>query len=278
MSTLPVIGAVLTTTTFSPAMTALAALVPWALAGMRHTVRSSSPRGPVVGRDRQQPGELTLRAGVGLQRDRVVAGDVAQPAAQLSTSARMPLGLLARREGVDLGELGPGDRLHLGRGVELHRARPERDHPAVEGEVAVGQPPQIAQHRVSLWWSWNTGWVRYARVGPAPRSHCGRPTVHLRHGAGGRRRRPWPQRRSGRPVVVSSTLIDGVGVVQPEVDAGCQRPRRPPARARPGTRTRSVSKIGRSAPRRHRHEGRHAGPRRGRGHRARWRRRPAGPW
>jgi hypothetical protein len=44
MSTLPVIGSVFTTTTFRPAMTALAALVPWALAGMRHTVRSSSPR------------------------------------------------------------------------------------------------------------------------------------------------------------------------------------------------------------------------------------------
>ncbi len=44
MSTLPVIGSVLTTTTFIPAMTALAAFVPWALEGMRQMRRSASPR------------------------------------------------------------------------------------------------------------------------------------------------------------------------------------------------------------------------------------------
>jgi hypothetical protein len=43
MSMSPVV-AVLTTTTFMPAITALAALVPCALAGMRQTVRSCSPR------------------------------------------------------------------------------------------------------------------------------------------------------------------------------------------------------------------------------------------
>ena len=43
-STFPVTGSVLTTTTRSPAMTALAALVPCALLGMRQTVRWSSPR------------------------------------------------------------------------------------------------------------------------------------------------------------------------------------------------------------------------------------------
>ena len=45
------------------------------------------------------------------------------------------------------GELRPADRLHLGRRVQLHRARAERDHRAVQGDVEVGQPPQVAQHR-----------------------------------------------------------------------------------------------------------------------------------
>ena len=61
--------------------------------------------------------------------------------------ARMPSVCSRRREGVEVGELGPGDRLHLGGGVELHRARAERDHAAVEREVAVGEPAQVAQHR-----------------------------------------------------------------------------------------------------------------------------------
>ena len=43
MSTLPS-ASVATTTTSIPAITALAALVPWALDGIRHTRRSSSPR------------------------------------------------------------------------------------------------------------------------------------------------------------------------------------------------------------------------------------------
>jgi hypothetical protein len=57
-------------------MTALAALVPCADDGIRQTSRCVSPGGSVVGADRQQAGELALAAGVGLQRDRVVAGDL----------------------------------------------------------------------------------------------------------------------------------------------------------------------------------------------------------
>ena len=54
--------------------------------------------------------------------------------------------LIGGREGVDVGELGPCDREHLGRGVQLHGARAERDHGPVEGDVLVGQPAQVAQH------------------------------------------------------------------------------------------------------------------------------------
>ena len=33
----------------------------------------------MIGADREQPGIFALRAGIRLQRDRVIAGDVAQP-------------------------------------------------------------------------------------------------------------------------------------------------------------------------------------------------------
>ena len=44
-------------------------------------------------------------------------------------------------------ELRPGDRLHLGGGVELHRARAERNHAAVQGNILVRQRAQVAHHR-----------------------------------------------------------------------------------------------------------------------------------
>ena len=88
-----------------------------------------SPLAAVVGADREQPGELALRAGVGLQRHGVVAGDLGQPALELRRSARgSPAACSTGANGCIAGELRPGDRLHLGGGVELHRARAERDH------------------------------------------------------------------------------------------------------------------------------------------------------
>ena len=61
---------------------------------------------------------------------------------------------------MDVGELGPGDRHHLGGRVELHRARAERDHRAIEREVLVGEAAQVAQHLVLGVVAWNTFWAR----------------------------------------------------------------------------------------------------------------------
>jgi hypothetical protein len=52
-----------------PAITALAALVPCADDGIRQTSRCPVAAAAVVGADREQPGELALAAGVGLQAD-----------------------------------------------------------------------------------------------------------------------------------------------------------------------------------------------------------------
>ena len=104
--------------------------------------------GAVEGPDRQEAGELALAPCVGLDAHGVVAGHLGEPRLQLGDQLAQPGRVVIRRERVQVGELGPRDRLHLRRGVELHRARPKRDHRPVEGEVLVGQPSQVAEHLV----------------------------------------------------------------------------------------------------------------------------------
>ena len=137
----------LTTITRRPARTADAALVPCADSGIRQTVRSGSLPRPVIVPDRQQPGQLALRAGVRLQRDRVVAGDLDQRVLQRADQLVVAGRLVGGGERVQPGEFRPADRLHLRGGVELHRARAERDHRPVKRDVIVRQPAQVAQHR-----------------------------------------------------------------------------------------------------------------------------------
>ena len=54
--------------------------------------------------------------------------------------------LFGGRERMQRAELGPRHRNHLGGRVEFHRARAERNHRAVERQVAVGQAAQIPEH------------------------------------------------------------------------------------------------------------------------------------
>ncbi len=101
----------------------------------------------VVGRDREQPGELALAAGVGLQGHRRVAGELGEPALQVGDQLQRARGVGLGGERVQVGELGPGDRLHLDGRVELHRARAQRDHRAVQRHVGVGETAQPAHER-----------------------------------------------------------------------------------------------------------------------------------
>ncbi len=175
--------------------------------------------GPVVGADREQAGELALGARVGLQRDGVVPGDLGQPALQVLDEAYVALHLVGGGVGVDAGELGPADRLHLGRGVELHRAGAQRDHRPVERDVLVLKLAQVAEHR-----GLGTVGVEH-RVGeevrgaqqPGGQRVGGGGVQVVQHDAGEAERLPdRPQVGGGGLLVAGDAHVVGVG--QAEVD------------------------------------------------------------
>ena len=99
----------------------------------------------VIAADRQQAGIFALRAGIRLQRDRVIAGDVAQPLFQPREQRVIALGLLGRCERMQAAELRPGQRNHFRGRIELHGAGAERNHRAVEREVAIAELAHVAQ-------------------------------------------------------------------------------------------------------------------------------------
>ena len=173
---------------------------------------------------------------------------------QVGEHRRVAGELAGRRERVQVGEAGQADRFHLGRAVELHRARAERDHAAIEGVVAIGQRAQVAQHR-------GLGVMRVEdRVGqerrrPSQRGRRSR-SASARAAASSidvgaverRHRTPARSPRCDRAAVVSShDDRHRVGIDPPEVDPGRAAPRRRTSSARPGTRTVMVSKIGPSS-------------------------------
>ena len=235
-------SAAFTTTTCMPAITADAALVPWADDGIRQTSRSLVAVGAVVAADRQQPGQLALRAGVRLDRDPVVAGRLGQPALELVDQLAVALGVLGRRERVQVGEAGQRDRLHLGGRVELHRAGAERDHAAVEGVVAGRQRAQVAQHLglAVVGGEHLVGEVRRRRA----RRSSGSASPRRRPSRSARRRRtPQHRARAVAASCVSPTLMPDVVVVdEPQVHARASRAAATTSAARPGTRARTVSK------------------------------------
>ena len=109
-----------------------------------HLAMRLAARG-VIAADREQPGIFALRAGIRLQRDRVIAGDVAQPLFQPREQRVIARRLLARRERMQVAEFRPGQRDHLRGGVELHGAGAQRNHRAVEREIAIAELAHVAQ-------------------------------------------------------------------------------------------------------------------------------------
>jgi hypothetical protein len=167
---------------------------------------------------------------------------------------------------VQVGELRPRDRLHLGGRVELHRARAERDHRAVEREVLVGEPAQVAQHRglraVRVEHRVvRNGVVRAQVVGISARD-AGVVGVVAPSTARRRRTRASTRRGRSRVVVSSQRDADVVGVDEAQVDAALAARGDDPRRA--GTRDRDgVEEARRGARRRRRERGRGERSRRG---------------
>ncbi len=100
----------------------------------------------VVGADHHQARELALRAGIGLERHRAEARNLLQRLLQLRDDLRVALRLVGGDERMDAREVLPRHRQHLGRGVQLHRARAERNHRRVEADVLPLQRPDVAHH------------------------------------------------------------------------------------------------------------------------------------
>ena len=91
-------------------------------AGDEAQVALGLPPAAVIGPDGQEPGKLTLTPGIGLDTHGVVTGDLAQHGLKGTDEFDIPLHLIQGRKGMNIGEFGPGDRLHFCCGVELHRA------------------------------------------------------------------------------------------------------------------------------------------------------------
>ena len=100
----------------------------------------------VIAANRQQARVLALGARVGLQRDRVVAGDRTQLLLEMREHFAIAGRLAFGSKRMQVAELGPGDRDHFGGGVELHGARSQGDHGAVQRQVAIGELAHVAQN------------------------------------------------------------------------------------------------------------------------------------
>ena len=59
----------------------------------------------VIGADRQEAGILALAAGVGLKRDGIEAGDLAEPGFEIVEQLGIAGSLLARREGMKVARI-----------------------------------------------------------------------------------------------------------------------------------------------------------------------------
>ncbi len=115
------------------------------LRNQRHDALRLALRG-VIRVNHEQARELSLRAGIRLQRHGRETGQLGQTGLELAKHALIAGRLVERRERVLARELRPGHRHHLGGRVQLHRAGAERDHRRVEADVLVFEAPDVAHH------------------------------------------------------------------------------------------------------------------------------------
>ena len=100
----------------------------------------------MIGTNCEQSREFTLRSGIRLQRNRIVAGDRDQLGFEVGDHLHVALCLLAGRKRMQIRKARPSQRHHFGCGVEFHCAGAQRDHRPVKGKVAIRQTAQVAEH------------------------------------------------------------------------------------------------------------------------------------
>ncbi|CCK15585.1 hypothetical protein BN136_1595 [Cronobacter universalis NCTC 9529] len=100
----------------------------------------------VIMANRQQARVFTLRAGVRLHAQRVVAGQFHQPVGELANHLQIPFRLIRRTERMQLGEFRPGDRDHFRRRVKFHGAGAKRDHRLIQRQIFTLEAVHIAHH------------------------------------------------------------------------------------------------------------------------------------
>ena len=132
----------------NPAIVTLAGFVPCAVSAVMITLRPCSPRSAKAARISIRPGELALRAGRGLERDRGQPGDLGEDLLQLPHQLERALRALVLLQRMQVAEAGQADGPLVDARVVLHRAAAERVEARVDPEVAVGERREVAHDLV----------------------------------------------------------------------------------------------------------------------------------
>ncbi len=111
-----------------------------------HDAAVGSAVGVEVASDGHQASIFAGRAAVRLQGAAVEAGDDGQVVLQFMDYLQRALRLVGRGVRVQVAELAPAERKHLGGGVELHGAAAQRNHGVGERDVLALQHLDVAHH------------------------------------------------------------------------------------------------------------------------------------
>ena len=114
--------------------------------GDQTDVAVALPAGRVVRPDHHQPGKFTLGAAVGLEGNPGKPRDFSQIALKLGEHGSCAFGLVCGAERVQLRKRRPRDGDQFGRRVQLHGARPERDHGVGQAQILVLQVLDVPHH------------------------------------------------------------------------------------------------------------------------------------
>ena len=101
---------------------------------------------PVITRNRQKTRIFALRTGIGLHGEIVITSDRAELVRQVVNQLFVAERLIFRHKRMQKREFPPAHRHHFGRGIELHRAGPQRDHCPVQRQITIRETAHIAHH------------------------------------------------------------------------------------------------------------------------------------